>query len=233
MLQQTQVGRVLPKYEQFMRLFPTIRSLADAPLVAVLKTWNGLGYNRRAKFLHAAADIVQREYGGVIPNTVESLSELPGVGKNTAGAIVAYAYNLPTVFIETNIRTVFFHHFFADAADIADKDLLALVEQTCDLEHPREWYWALMDYGTHLKQTLGNNISRSKHYVRQSKFEGSRRQLRGQIIKRLLLGPVELTDFEKQISDERLTSVVDDLIREGMILRAEDQLRLTGQPKLP
>src|SRR6266550_351214 len=114
MLQQTQVNRVLPKFQEFMLRFPTVISLADAPLAEVLRVWSGLGYNRRAKFLHAAAQVVVEKYGGVIPATFTELVTLPGVGKNTAGAVLAYAYNQPVVFIETNIRSVFFHHFFAD-----------------------------------------------------------------------------------------------------------------------
>jgi A/G-specific adenine glycosylase len=232
MLQQTQVGRVLPKYEEFMRRFPTVEALARAPLADVLSVWNGLGYNRRAKFLHAAAQKAVEEHAGDIPDTLEELIALPGVGKNTAGAVLAYAFNQPAVFIETNVRTVFFHHFFADRTDIDDKELLTLVEQTRDDEHPRGWYWALMDYGTHLK-TLGSNISQSRHYVRQSKFEGSRRQVRGKILKALVAGPVPREVLATIVDDERLESVTNDLIREGFIEQNSGQLRLTGDVELP
>ena len=232
MLQQTQVSRVIPKYQGFVRRFPTIGSLAEAALADVLSEWSGLGYNRRAKFLHAAAGVIAREYSGHMPTTIGGLTELPGVGKNTAGAILAYAFNQPVVFIETNIRTVFFHHFFADDSDIADQQVLPLVAQTLDREHPRHWYWALMDYGTHLKQTLGNNISRSKHYTRQSKFEGSRRQLRGWILRTLLDGPSTIERLNQMLPDERLTSVVDDLVREGFMVNQDGELRLTPLSKL-
>jgi len=233
MLQQTQVGRVLPKYEEFMTKFPTIQALADAPLGEVLSAWSGLGYNRRAKFLHAAAQKVTRECGGELPDTLEGLTSLPGVGKNTAGAILAYAFNQPVMFIETNVRTVFIHHFFADRSDVDDKELAPLVQQACDPEHPREWYWALMDYGTHLKQTLGNNISQSKHYAKQSRFEGSRRQIRGRILKLLTVGPMPLADLLRQNLDERTSGVIDDLKTEGFIEEFDGQLRLTGATKLP
>lgn len=233
MLQQTQVGRVLPKYEQFLRRFPDVASLAAAPLSDVLSAWSGLGYNRRAKFLHAAAQRVMSEYEGELPNTSAGLTDLPGVGKNTAGAVMAYAFNQPVVFIETNVRTVFFHHFFEDRTDVDDKELLPLVEQACDPDHPREWYWALMDYGTHLKQTRGNNISQSKHYARQSKFEGSRRQVRGKIVKMLVVGPLPLSELISLAKDERAESVVGDLVREGFVEKNEGQLRLTGGVELP
>lgn len=157
MLQQTQVVRVVPKYQAFMAQFPTIQALADAPLADVLAAWSGLGYNRRAKFLWQAAKAVVEHYGGVMPRTVTELTTLPGVGKNTAGAIAAYAYNSDAVFIETNIRTVFIHHFFADDSAVRDASLEPFICQTVRAARetvgrsPREWYWALMDYGTYLK----------------------------------------------------------------------------------
>lgn len=233
MLQQTQVSRVLPKYQEFMGKFPTIGALADASLSEVLAAWSGLGYNRRAKFLHAAAQMVVRDFNGELPATLQDLVKLPGIGTNTAGAILNYAFNQPVAFIETNVRTVFIHHFFADKDGVDDKELLPLVEQTSDAEHPREWYWALMDYGTHLKQTVGNKTKQSKHYARQSKFEGSRRQIRGRILKHLLDGPrasVELVALEP---DERTASVLEDLVREGFIEEYAGQLRLTESFKLP
>lgn len=233
MLQQTQVGRVLPKYQQFIKLFPTIQTLASALLGEVLAAWSGLGYNRRAKFLHAAAQKVVNDYAGQLPDTLEDLVALPGVGRNTAGAILAYAYNRPVVFIETNVRTVFFHHFFADRTDVDDRELQPLVQLTCDTEHPRQWYWALMDYGTHLKQTRGNNVSQSKHYARQSKFEGSRRQIRGRILKHLIGEPCPLPVLRQLVPDERTAAVVDDLMREGFIEERDGLVRLTGQPRLP
>ena len=233
MLQQTQVGRVLPKYKAFVRHFPSVESLAAAPLADVLGEWSGLGYNRRAKFLHAAAQMVAREFGGRLPDSLEELTKLPGLGRNTAGAILAYAFNRPVVFVETNVRTVFIHHFFADRESVDDKELLPLVEQTCDAEHPREWYWALMDYGTHLKQTAGNNVAQSRHYVRQSKFEGSRRQVRGRILKRLVGGSQPIAELLAQEVDERTADVLGDLKREGFIEERGGQIRLTGSSELP
>jgi A/G-specific adenine glycosylase len=233
MLQQTQVGRALPKYEQFIQRFPTIQLLAEAPLADVLGVWSGLGYNRRTKFLHRTAQKVMNEYGGRLPDTLEELVTLPGIGRNTAGAVLAYAHNQPVAFIETNVRTVFFHHFFMDREDVDDKELLPLIEQTRDPENIREWYWALMDYGTHLKQTLGNNIKQSRHYAKQSKFEGSRRQVRGKILKVLVAGPSPAEELAKVIDDERFDSVVGDLLREGFIEQNGSRLRLTGGLELP
>lgn len=229
MLQQTQVARVQIKFGQFIRRFPDMQMLADASLADVLATWNGLGYNRRAKFLHAAARMVVQEFGGELPRAQTELLRLPGVGANTAGAIMAYAFNEPAVFIETNIRTVFIHHFFGDNADaVSDDELKVIVAASVPPENPREWYWALMDYGTHLKATIGGQLHRVKHYRPQNKFEGSRRQVRGQVLK-VLLGRVQAspTELAALIPDDRLAAVCDDMIAEGLITKKGGLLELT------
>lgn len=183
MLQQTQVERVVPKYRAFLRAYPSVRRLAAAPLGDVLKRWQGLGYNRRAKYLREAAIIVTDESSGRFPREISDLKHMPGVGPYTAGAIMVFAFNQPALLIETNIRQVFLHHFFADADDVSDSDVLKLVARTLPHDNPRAWYWALMDYGAHLKREYGNSNQRSRHYVRQSTFQGSDRQIRGAIIK--------------------------------------------------
>ncbi len=217
MLQQTQVSRVIPKFHAFLQLFPSIKSLAEADLGAVLTAWSGLGYNRRAKFLWQAAGVILRDYDGRIPDRLESLVSLPGIGKNTAGAILAYAFNLPVVFIETNIRSVYIHHFFADKTQVSDGQVAELVEQTLDTVNPREWYWALMDYGSYLKKTTGNASRQSKTYTKQSTFHGSRRQIRGQVLKHLMSGPMTLEQLQFLINDERLQSVLTEQASEGLI----------------
>lgn len=220
MLQQTQVSRVITKYDAFLRAFPTISSLSEAPLSEVLKEWSGLGYNRRAKFLWQAAHDIQAK--GSFPQTIDLLVQLPGIGINTAGAIATYAFNRPVSFIETNIRTVYIHHFFEDHDVITDKQLMPFIEESLEaaLEHghsPREWHWALMDYGTYLKQTIGNVSQRSKTYAKQSKFEGSRRQIRGQILRMLGQRPHQLTELQQHINDDRLSEVLQALEDESFI----------------
>ena len=170
MLQQTQVGRVLAKFTEFTRTFPTIDSLAATDLSRVLAAWQGLGYNRRAKYLHQAAQAVA--VNGT-PNTQIKLMKLPGVGANTAAAILNYAYEIPTPFVETNIRTVYFHHFFANETRVSDQDVLVKVAETIDAARPREWFWALMDYGAELKHQGHGRLSQSKHYTKQSLLDGS------------------------------------------------------------
>lgn len=217
MLQQTQVQRVIPKYELFIKTFPTIQALASAELGNVLKAWSGLGYNRRAKFLHQAAQVIAHDFDGRFPEDVHELMKLPGIGKNTAGAISAYAFNQPTVFVETNIRTVFIHHFFADSHAVPDNAVSELVAQTIDQEHPREWYWALMDYGAYLKQTVGNRNHQSKHYTKQSKFAGSNRQIRGQVIRLLSEKPRTKQELSRLITDKRLSEILEHLTSEELI----------------
>jgi A/G-specific adenine glycosylase len=213
MLQQTQAARVIPKYQEFLTLFPTVQSLAAASLADVLKAWSGLGYNRRAKFLWQAVGQIKNTF----PDTLDDLVALPGVGVNTAGAILAYSFNQPVVFIETNIRSVYIHHFFEDRRDVHDTEILPIVKVTLDKEHPREWYWALMDYGVYIKNTVGNTSRNSKHYTKQSTFAGSRRQIRGQIIKLLSERPVSDEEIRNIISDTRLDEVLNDLTKEQLI----------------
>lgn len=189
MLQQTQVARVIEKYEQFIHAFPGIESVARAPLRDILEGWQGLGYNRRALALKKAAEMVVAHYDGKIPSSIDSLQALPGIGSTTAHAICAFAFNDPTVFIETNIRTVFIYHFFRDSHSVRDRELLPLVAQTLDAENPRIWYHALMDYGAGLKKKHANPSRSSAHYQKQSPFEGSNRQIRGLILRALVEKP--------------------------------------------
>lgn len=214
MLQQTQVPRVIPKYHAFLGKFPTIQTLATAKLGDVLRVWSGLGYNRRAKYLHEAAKILQRKPR---PWTAEDLKDCKGIGKNTAAAVCVYAYNQPLIFIETNIRTVYIHHFFHGRPKVADKELAPLLEASLNPEHPREFMWALMDYGTYLKKLVGNLGSHSKHYAKQSAFAGSNRQIRGQVLRLLGQGPLSPAELQKQLSDSRLMTVVSALEHEQLI----------------
>lgn len=223
MLQQTQVNRIAIKYQPFLDKFPEVKTLADAPLSIVLTEWSGLGYNRRAKFLHEAA---KRLAGKSEPWTFEELVACKGIGPNTAAAVLTYAYNQQHAFIETNIRTVFIHHFFQDKIDISDKELLPLVEKALDQEHPREWSWSLMDYGVHLKTTVGNLSRQSKHYAKQSTFVGSKRQVRGRVLRLLQEGSTTHHGLARRIEDERLAVVLGDLVREGLVTETGDTFRL-------
>lgn len=188
MLQQTQTSRVDVKYREFVAAFPDFKALASAPLKDVLKVWQGMGYNRRALYLKDAAGEVARCYGGKLPASVEALERLPGIGPATARSIAAYAFGLPVVFIETNIRTVYIHEFFKGRTKVSDAVLTPLVAQTLDTRNPWKWYNALMDYGSMLKETHGNLSRHSLHYKKQSPFAGSDRRVRGAIVRCLSAG---------------------------------------------
>jgi len=186
MLQQTQVERVLPKYAEFIKTFPALQALAQAPLSKVLSAWQGMGYNRRALSLKRLAEIVVREYGGKLPADPEELVRLPGIGPYSASAIYAFVHNRPCLFIETNIRRVYIHFFFADRERVSDAEIMPILEKTLDRKNPRDWYYALMDYGVKLKREVRNPNRRSAHYQKQPAFHGSTRQVRGLILKTLL-----------------------------------------------
>lgn len=186
MLQQTQTSRVAKKYEEFILRFPDFTSLAKTSLYKVLEVWQGLGYNRRAKFLHQSAQIITSKYANIIPKNEKILKTLPGIGAATASSILAFAFNIPTVFVETNIRVVFLHLFLNNKENVHDTEILSLVSQTLDKTSARLWYYALTDYGAMLKSKRINPIHKSKSYNKQSKFSGSDRQIRGAIIRLLI-----------------------------------------------
>jgi A/G-specific adenine glycosylase len=217
MLQQTQVSRVVPKFQAFMSEFPTTQQLSGASLGAVLRQWSGLGYNRRAQYLHAAATYIVGF--GYFPEKETELTVCKGIGENTARAILCYAFNQPQIFIETNVRTVYLHHYFKDGQSVPDKALLPILEKTIDRTRPREFYWALMDYGTYLKQTVGNVARASSGYKKQSTFIGSKRKIRGEILALLIQKSLTKQALQKHIADDRLEDVLSDLLAEGLVLK--------------
>lgn len=221
MLQQTQVSRVLEKYAEFLREFPTIQALAEAPLSHVLSVWQGMGYNRRALALKRLAEEVTIKHQGKIPRSRTELEALPGIGSYTAGAVRAFAFNEPEVFIETNIRRIFIHHFFNNRGEVSDKEIMPLVLATLDHARPREWYWALMDYGAHLPKVTANPNTKSKHYTQQKPFEGSHRQVRGKILKFLTTKgkcTVAVCARELELTPEKTKGVLNELVHEGFAI---------------
>ncbi len=191
MLQQTQTARVAPKYEAWMEAFPDPGALASAKPERVISLWSGLGYNRRALALRDAARIIVERHGGTVPRDERALDDLPGIGIYTARAVLAFAFGENVAFIETNIRAVFIHFCFADRESVSDKEIMVLAEEAAKGEDPREWNYALMDYGAALKRVAPNPNRKSSGYARQSKFEGSVRQVRGAIVRKLSEGPAD------------------------------------------
>lgn len=202
MLQQTQVSRVDGRWQRWLERFPTVDALAAGAPSDVLEEWQGLGYNRRALSVHRAAQAIS-ETGGVFPQDPKELVKLPGIGPATAAGIRAFAFNLHGVYLETNVRTVFLHELYPQAEGVPDSELVPLVELTCPASvanaadavaagaaetelTPRSWYYALLDYGAYLKKTIPNPSRRSKSHVKQSRFEGSHRQKRAELLRVLL-----------------------------------------------
>lgn len=186
MLQQTQVSRVDGRWQRWLSRFPDPEALAAAPTADVLAEWQGLGYNRRALALQRAAAEVCSRWGGEVPGDLDALVSLPGIGPATAAGIRAFAFDLPGVYLETNVRAVFLHEFFPDAERVPDSALVPLVREACPEQGTRRWYYALLDYGAHLKRTVPNPSRRSASHTRQSAFEGSRRQKRAALVRLLL-----------------------------------------------
>lgn len=220
MLQQTQVSRGEIKYKEFLKKFPTFKALAQASNADVLAVWQGLGYNRRAIYLKKAAEVVTAEYGGKLPDTPEALRKLPGIGAYTAGAVCAFAFNKPVALIDTNVRRIYIHHFFNDSEGITDAELTPYIEATIDHDNAREWYSALMDYGSMLGVTQENANKRSAHYAKQSKFEGSVRQVRGKILKLLVekkSTPVEALQEQFGETEERIALAIAGLQKDGLV----------------
>ncbi len=265
MLQQTQVPRVQTRWAEWLDRFPSVFALAEASTADVLAAWQGMGYNRRALALKSAAEEIVRVYDGVFPHDTRSLVALPGIGPATAQGIRSFAFDLPGVYLETNVRTVFLHHLFPDVPAVPDKELIPLVEAACPAasyvdgdsdavvgrfavpqdadDTPRSWYYAMLDYGAHLKKTVPNPSRRSKSYTRQSKFEGSRRQKRAAIVRLLLdaqarderLETVEvwmlLNEAEREagrpvVERELVNSILSDLEREGFCTECDGAWRI-------
>lgn len=222
MLQQTQVSRVIVKYDEFMVRFPHVESLARASLEDILGAWQGLGYNRRGLALKRAAEHIMVRHNGIVPDDEPSLEALPGIGKATARSIQAFAFNRPVIFIETNIRAVFLHYFFKGREKVSDTELEPIIEATLDRENPRRWYNGLMDYGTCLKKAHPNPARASAHHTVQTPFQGSLRQVRGAILRLLLDGGVVAEgDVAKRIgfAESKVSHALSQLEKDGLILK--------------
>lgn len=235
MLQQTQVQRVVPYFERWLEDFPTLDALAAAPLEAVLRAWQGLGYNRRAVALKRLAEqLVDRAPAGQVaslPAEHVDLLALPGVGPATAAGVEAFAYGKPVAYLETNVRTVFLHELLADRDGVADRELLPLVEQAAEHAHAagvdaRTWNYALLDYGANLKRTLPNPSRRSAHHTRQSVFAGSRRQKRAQLLRSVISAgglPADEYAADLGLDPGETLGILEDLAAEGFVV-SEDGL---------
>lgn len=220
MLQQTQVERVIPKFNAFMRRFPNFKKLGGATVGEVYALWAGLGYNRRAKFLRDSARIIAEVYGGKVPPVKEELRQLPGVGPYTAGAILSFSYGDPEPFVETNIRTAVMHHVFNRKKKVDDKEILGVL----NLSKPpvgteaKKWYAGMMDYGAYLKKTGVRTNRKSAHYTKQKAFKGSLREVRGALLKVLSTSSKsEAQLFKLEFPNARVREALLGLKKDGLI----------------
>lgn len=215
MLQQTQVIRVIPKFKLWMKEYPTLAKLSQASLKDILVVWQGLGYQRRAKALHTIAKTVQR-----IPRSFEELCDLPGVGTYTASAIGAFAYNeFSHPVLETNIKTVLIEHYHPRTRSVTDETLYKHLRRLEMLESvqtlgARAWYYALMDFGAHLKSKAISHNSKVKGYTKQSSFKGSLRELRAKTLFAIL-------NHKELPEDTRLQEILNALTKEGYIKKSK------------
>jgi len=225
MLQQTQVERVVPKYESWIARWPTWQALAEASTRELLAAWSGLGYNRRALFLGKMADVIVEQFDGRLPEEPAALKRLPGIGHYTANAIAIFAFNQPLITIDTNIRRVFLLEF-----DLPDETSRAEIEKLAwralPKQRSREWHNALMDYSRLALRTPERKV---KPLTRQGRLEGSRRQIRGEIIRRLTRQQrvslaVIARDLDRSIDDVR--SAAESLAAEGMVIASARTVRL-------
>ncbi len=244
MLQQTGVSRALPKWEMFIDAFPTPQQCADAPLGDVLRMWQGLGYPRRAKNLQAAAGVIVAQHNGVVPNTLDELLALPGVGPYTARALLAFAFEDDAAVVDTNIARVLarFH-----GRTLKARDAQKLADDWVPQGEAWLWNQALMDLGATVcrpqpmcdecplnKQCSwrGNgtdpSVGSAGVSVAQAKFAGSDRQARGRLIKQLgeCAVPIHAVPEIMDRSAEIAMRLVNDLISDGLIVRDNDELML-------
>lgn len=231
MLQQTQVERVIPFYSAFLKEFPTVHALSQAPLSSVLVHWQGLGYNRRAKMLHEASKAIVRDYARKMPKTVEELERLPGIGPYTARAVVAFAHNQDVVFVETNLRTAVIHHFFPNEAKVSDAEILPILEKALPRGDASNWYAALMDYGSFLKRSGVRVNVKSAHYTKQASFKGSGREARGAILRALIDGPKTEKALLNILDADRVEQIKEQLTKlqkEGLIQKKGARYQLSA-----
>lgn len=221
MLQQTQVSRVIPKYNEFLDEFPNFAQLAAANTKHLLRTWSGLGYNRRALWLReAAGQIIQRD---TFPQEEKELRKLKGIGPYTSRSILIFAFNKDIATVDTNIRRVMIASGFADE-DTTARDLQTIADSLLPRGRSSDWHNALMDYGAIVLTSNKTGITPTS---KQPKFSGSARQVRGEIVRLLTENNALTFDNllsilkEKEIKHARLQLILEKLVSEKLVERTK------------
>jgi A/G-specific adenine glycosylase len=229
MLQQTQVSRVIPKYLKFITRYPTVTNLSNATPSQVINIWKGMGYNRRALYIHNIAKIVQKKYRGVFPNDEQVLMKLPGIGVYTARAITIFAFHSNIACVDTNIRQIIIHFFFLDKPQ-KESIIQDVADQLLPVGKSWEWHQALMDYGAAHFQTI--RVLKARNVCQPVPFHKSNRFYRGRIIDLLrkksyrestLIHTIVCT-YNKP--EKFVQMIVCSLIKDGLLVRYGNTLRL-------
>ncbi|MDA1197292.1 MAG: Fe-S cluster assembly protein HesB [Nanoarchaeota archaeon] len=214
MLQQTQVDRVIPYYERFLKKYPDFKALSKAKKPTLLQLWQGLGYNIRILRLQRLAQEVTTNNNAKLPDTEEELLKLPGIGPYTAHAVLAFAHNKPVPVMDTNIRRVLIHELKLKES-ISDEEIKKIALKIIPKNKSCIWHNALMDYGAMEKTARKTGI---ESLSKQSKFEGSDRQIRGIIVRKLLKEKsISLTTLQEELKRENLTQILEKMIRDNVI----------------
>jgi len=226
MLQQTQVERVIPKFTGWMSAFPDVSSLAKASQRDVLALWSGLGYNRRAMYLHKTAQVIVDEYQGVFPRELQTLQKLPGIGTYTSAAVLCFAYNNQIPVLDTNIKKVITHEFFSGNMP-SEEMLFDVAQKILPVGKAYDWNQALMDYSRIILKDKKIPIPK------QSRFLSSDRYYRGQVVKLLLkiekISFSGLWDFFQDmnpVEKERLHTILEKMHKEQLIFYDKKKITL-------
>jgi A/G-specific adenine glycosylase len=237
MLQQTQVTRVLPAYERFLRRFPSLRALGRASLGAVLVEWSGLGYPRRARDLHRVARITR----GRLPRDVAALDALPGIGAYTAGAVACFGSGEPVAFADTNVRRVLGRVLLGRTA--SEREAIGIDEAILPRADAARWHHALMDLGATVCVSraprcdrcpvqglcVAKGVDAAPATRRQAAFATSDRRVRGAIMKLMTTeGSVALRTLRRSIRDDRVPYLAAQLAAEGLLVMARGRISLPG-----
>tara|TARA_Y100000310_G_scaffold247779_1_gene253477 strand:- start:548 stop:1318 length:771 start_codon:yes stop_codon:yes gene_type:complete len=220
MLQQTQVDRVIPKYEAWLQAFPSLKTLAIASKEEVLQLWSGLGYNNRALRLQQLAQLLKDK---PFPQTEEELLALPGIGPYTARAILAFAFNKEVPVVDTNIRRVLIHELKLQE-NISEKELEEVALQQIPQGKSRLWHNALMDYGSLEKTARKTGI---KPLSTQPTFEGSERQTRGKVVRALLQRKkLSMEELQELCDHPNLSSILEKMEKDELITNKENMFMI-------
>ena len=228
MLQQTQVSRVIPKYQAWLQAYPRLEDLAAAPLDAVLRRWQGLGYNTRARRLRdCAAAALKTAAGGdaALPRTLPELLRLPGLGPYTARALLVFAYDQDVAAVDVNVRRVLTHELGLPL-DLGATDFQALAEAVLPWGRSRDWHNALMDYGALVLTARASGVPALQ---RQDRFVGSRRWQRSRLLQTLLArGPQTIGDLATimDLSPAVVAELIALLERDGLLTCSPEGVRV-------